>query len=97
MPRQCYRRFLSAALSILQSLCLTTDRSVPRWHARGSAYLFADNVALEELSLVVADKSEDKSVLRLRESARYSHFLRVNYPPSLLKNWGSTETPGRPP
>ena len=57
-------------------------------NARGSAYLFADNVALEELSLVVADKSEDKSILRLRESARYSHFLRVNYPPSLLKKLG---------
>ena len=62
-------------------------------NARGSAYIFADNVALEELSLVVADKS----ILRLRESARYSHFFESELPPSLLKNWGSTATPGRPP
>ena len=66
-------------------------------NARGSAYLFADNVALEELSLVVADKSEDKSILRLRESARYSHFFESELPPSLLKNWGSTGTHGRSP
>ena len=50
-------------------------------NARGSAYIFADNVALEELSLVVADKSEDKSILRLRESARYSHFFESELPP----------------
>ena len=65
--------------------------------ARGSAYLFADNVALEELSLVVADKSEDKSVLRLRESARYSHFFESQLPPSLVTDRGGAGTPGRPP
>ena len=44
---------------------------------------FADNVALEELSLVIdTDKSENKSVYRLRESVRCSRFFESDYFPA---------------
>ena len=59
---------------------------------------FADNVALEELSLVIdTDKSENKSVYRLLESVRYSRYFESNLLPSLEINWDSAVPPNRSP